>query len=329
MIYKKLILSILLLSPIIAFAATTTEQTERLVIKQQVMDLTYKKDWVRLDAAIQQYNNGFPATSGGAPKLEIFWVSMYDIYKNDVSKGGLTETAINEWLAAVPHSTGARMLKAFMFNAQITNLRGEGPADTVAPGVWKKYNELVNLEKEYLLKNKDIADKDAEWYPEMEMVARNLGDKALLYSTLQEGSTKYPAYQNIYLQAMESRLPKWGGTPDEIEKIARIAADKNKTKSGLSMYAYIWHNAFFFQPETMNLLYNKKIVSWDDMLQGWRNRYEQYHSTKILNGVLISACIAQDKETFTRTDAMINGEIEHLRWPQGITYQQCKTFFQQ
>ncbi|KAA1050257.1 DUF4034 domain-containing protein [Pseudocitrobacter sp. 73] len=326
---KKFIFSALILSPVIASASTTTEMTERGVIEQQVMDLTYKKDWVQLESIIKQYNTNFPATSGGTQKLEIFWGSMYDIYKNDVSDGGFTDETINEWLKAVPNSSGARILKAFKYNAQIVELRGEGPADSVDPSVWPKYKKLVNQQKEYLLKNKDLADKDAEWYPIMMMVARNLEDKDLLYKTFYEGIEKYPTYQDNYLQAMEGRLPKWGGSYEEIEKIARIAADKNKTQSGLSMYAYIWHNAFFFQPDSMNLLRNKKIVSWNDLLQGWRDRYVQYHSTRTLNGVLIASCIADDKETFTRANAMIDGQVERQSWPMGVTWQQCKDYFKQ
>ncbi len=61
------------------------------------------------------------------------------------------------------------------------------------------------------------------------MVARNLEDKELLYSTLEEASKKYPAYQNIYIEAMVARLPKWGGSPEEVEKIARMAAKKQRS----------------------------------------------------------------------------------------------------
>ncbi|VEB58246.1 cytoplasmic protein [Salmonella enterica subsp. enterica] len=63
-------------------------------------------------------------------------------------------------------------------------------------------------------------------------------------------------------------------SPEEVEKIARMAAEKNKDQSGLSYYAYIWSNAIHYQPELMALLNKRQIVSWDDMLQGWRDRYK-------------------------------------------------------
>lgn len=79
-----------------------------------------------------------------------------------------------------------------VFDAKAVNLRGEGAASTVDSDIWPKYKKLMIQEKEYLLKNKDIADKDVTWYQEMEMVARNLEDKELLYSTLEEASKNIP-----------------------------------------------------------------------------------------------------------------------------------------
>ncbi|EBR3320242.1 DUF4034 domain-containing protein, partial [Salmonella enterica] len=245
----------------------------------------------------------------------------------DVSDNGISGVA-KEWLKANPKSTGARLLQAMVFDAKAVNLRGEGAASTVDSDIWPKYKKLMIQEKEYLLKNKDIADKDVTWYQEMEMVARNLEDKELLYSTLEEASKKYPAYQNIYIEAMVARLPKWGGSPEEVEKIARMAAEKNKDQSGLSYYAYIWSNAIHYQPELMALLNKRQIVSWDDMLQGWRDRYKQFPSTRTLNNILISSCIARDKDSFVKADKMIQGETERDTWPQGLNYRECQQSFQ-
>ncbi len=64
------------------------------------------------------------------------------------------------------------------------------------------------------------------------MVARNLEDKELLYSTLEEASKKYPAYQNIYIEAMVARLPKWGGSPEEVEKNRQNGRRKKQRSIG-------------------------------------------------------------------------------------------------
>lgn len=323
---SKLIALSLFALPALASAGSTTETQERMEIEQQAISYTLSGDWAKLDAMIEEYNKDFPSTTGGTPKLVVAWGGIYGLYAGDVSERGIGDVA-RQWLKARPDSTGARMLEAMVFNAKAVHLRGEGAANTVDPEAWPKYKKLMVQEKEFLLKNKDIAEKDATWYQEMEMVARNLEDKELLYSTLEEGSKKYPAYQNIYLQAMEGRLPKWGGSPEEVEKIARMAAEKNKNQSGFAYYSYIWSNAISFQPELMNLLNKRQIVSWDDMLQGWKDRYKQFPSTRTLNNMLITSCIARDKDAFQKADKMIKGEIEPATWPQGIEYRQCQASF--
>ncbi|EDX9486766.1 DUF4034 domain-containing protein [Salmonella enterica] len=329
MSFRKLIVCSLFITPMIGSASSLTsisEQMERDAVSQQAIAYTVSHDWAKLDAMIEEYNNGFPTTSGGTHKLVMAWEGIYDLYSVDVSDKGIGDVA-NQWLKARPNSTGARMLQAMVFNAKAVAIRGQGAASTVDSDAWPKYEKLMQQEKAFLLKNKDIADKDATWYQEMEMVARNLGDKDLLYSTLEEGSKKYPTYQNIYLQAMEGRLPKWGGSAQEVEKIARIAAEKNKAQSGLSYYTYIWYNALSFQPEMMNLLNKREVVSWEDMLQGFNDRYKQFPSPRTLNNFLSTACIADDKSAFMKADQQIAGKIEPQVWPRGLSYQDCKRYF--
>lgn len=324
--FKNIIFCSLLATPILASANSITEPQERMVIEQQAIAYTVSGDWAKLDEMIQKYNTGFPTTSGGTHKLVLAWEGIYGLYAGDISGKSIDDVA-TQWLKARPNSTGARMLQAMVFDVKAVGLRGEGAASSVDPDVWPKYKKLMVEEKEFLLKNKDIADKDATWYQEMEMVARNLDDKELLYSTLQEGSKKFPTYQNIYLQAMEGRLPKWGGSAEEVEKIARMAAENNKNKSGLSYYSYIWFNAISFQPEFLTLLNKHEVISWDNMRQGWEDRYQQYPSTRTLNNILATACIARDKDVFLKADKMIQGQTEPDVWPQGVEYRNCQESF--
>lgn len=144
------------------------------------------------------------------------------------------------------------------------------------------------------------------------MVARNLEDKELLYSTLEEASKNIPPIK-IFISRPWSLVCLNGVVlRKKSKKIARMAAEKNKDQSGLSYYAYIWNNAIHYQPELMALLNKRQIVSWDDMLQGWRDRYKQFPSTRTLNNILITSCIARDKDSFVKADKMIQGETERI-----------------
>ncbi|WP_411900871.1 hypothetical protein [Salmonella enterica] len=86
-----------------------------------------------------------------------------------------------------------------------------------------------------------------------------------------------------------------------------MGAEKNKEQSGLSYYAYLWSNALHYQPELMALLNKRQIFSWDDMLQGWRDRYKQFPSNRQLNKILKSSCISGDKTSVVKSDQILQG----------------------
>lgn len=230
MLLKNIVIGALMAIPALASANSLTETRERMAIEQQAIAYTVSQKWDKLDAMFQEYNTGFPTTSGGTHKLVIAWGGIYNLFSVDVSDNGISGVA-KEWLKANPKSTGARLLQAMVFDAKAVNLRGEGAASTVDSDIWPKYKKLMIQEKEYLLKNKDIADKDVTWYQEMEMVARNLEDKELLYSTLEEASKNIPPIKifisrpwllvclnGVVLRKKSKKSPEW---PQKKTKINR------------------------------------------------------------------------------------------------------------
>lgn len=318
-----LVLCITSINPVFA----EDEQQEQLAIQQPIIEMSYKEKWTKLDSLFASYVNGFPTTSNGTHKLIVAYLALMG-NNSSMPDGG--ESIADDWLKADPDSAVGIMLKADSYNGKAFFLRGEGAADTVDDDVWPKFKALVEQEKSYLLKHKDIADKDPMWYQLMISVARNLGDRDLLTQTLDEGSKKYPTYQNIYLDAMEASLPKWGGSPEEVDKVAQLAANRTSTQSGKSYYAYIWYNALAYQPELRDLLTSHKIISWEDIRQGWKDRFKQYPSEMIANNYMSMACLAKDKAAFNEGQAWIkeiSGSMPRYQWLNGVDYNQCNHFF--
>lgn len=75
--FTRVIIGAVLSFPIMANASSMTETMEKTEIQQYVIDLTVKSKWAQLDKLIEEYNTGFPATSGGTQKLVILWGSIY------------------------------------------------------------------------------------------------------------------------------------------------------------------------------------------------------------------------------------------------------------
>lgn len=298
-------------------------QLEELEIQQPIIDMFYKEKWSKLDSLFAEYVNGFPATSNGTQKIILAYIALTD---NNTSKKDGGEAEADAWLRANPDSSVATMLKAASYSGKAFFLRGEGAADTVDEDVWPQFNKLIQQEKDYLLKHKKVADKDPMWYQLMISVARNQSDRNLLWQTVNEGSDKYPAYQNIYLDAMEASLPKWGGSPQDIEKVAKLAESKNEKSSGKSYYAYVWYNALSFQPDLMNLLNTHQVISWEDAKQGWKDRYKQYPVETTANHYMSMACLAKDKKAFDEGYSWIkqmSGGMVRNQWLPGVDYNKC------
>lgn len=308
-------------------ARAADEEQERMEIQQPIIDMVFKEKWSKLDTLFSSYVNGFPSTSNGTHKLILAYLAVTD---NNVSKPDGGESTADDWLKANPDSTVAMMLKASSYSSKAFYLRGEGAAETVDEDVWPKFKALIEQEKSYLLKHKNIADKDPMWYQLMISVARNLNDHELLMKTLEEGSQKYPTYQNIYLDAMEGSLPKWGGSPELVEKIAQLAASRTSAQSGKSYYSYVWYNALSFQPEMMELLDAGQIISWETMKTGWHDRYKAYPTPQIATEYMTTACLAQDEKGFTEGYSWVNnqyGELVEQVWLRNMSYNRCADFF--
>lgn len=322
---KSLPLAVFIIAMNTAYAAD--EELERSDIEQPIIDMVYKEKWNKLDELFAQYINGFPATSNGTQKIIVAYGAITGTYANGKDGG---EEVADSWLKANPDSTVAQMLKALSYGNKAFFLRGEGDINSVDNDVWPRFNKLIQQQKEYLLEHKNIADKDPMWYQTMITVGRNQNDHALIMQMLDEGSRKYPTYQNLYLTAMEGSLPKWGGDPESVEKIARLAASKTTAQSGNSYYTYIWYNALSFQPEMMQLLANKKVVSWDTMKAGWHDRYKQYPTARIATEYMSTACVAGDASAFAEGYSWINnqyGDLVQQVWLPGTGYNECEQYF--
>lgn len=93
MLLKNIVIGALMAIPALASANSLTETRERMAIEQQAIAYTVSQKWDKLDAMFQEYNTGFPTTSGGTHKLVIAWGGIYSLFSVDVSDNGISGVA--------------------------------------------------------------------------------------------------------------------------------------------------------------------------------------------------------------------------------------------
>ena len=287
---------------------------DRNQLRLQVIQLFITEQWAQLDSVADGLKQGLPTTKDKTFKISVFYNAIDETYFRDQMTPSLFdyyEKSVDKWIKNNPKSSSAYLIQASIMNARASNLRGQGYADKVDPAIWPEYNKILEKEKEFLIKHKDVSGTDPRWYEEMQVVAKLLSDEKLGNQTFEEGYAAFPSYTGIYLQAMAAQLPKWGGTPEGVEKVARIAA---KNQTGLSTYAYIWYNALLSQPDLIPLLAQNKVVSWVDMRKGFEDELEENPNKTTYEHYLSSICAAGDKALYNEKRGRLKSGANPSHW---------------
>lgn len=326
-ILKLFILIVLFGTVFHSHAKPSTEKSERKQIEDQTSKLFTQKRWKELDQLGNTYRKGLPNTSAGTVKLALYYSAFYS--NKESGNINLFGRNINEWLKSNPQSVSAHMAKAISIRDQAFAIRGSGYANTVEQKTWPKFYNLIEQQRKYLIKHKEIAHIDPHWFVLMIEIARYQGKKDDHKMWLNEGVSKFPYYKNIYLAATISALPKWGGNVKEVNKVAQLALQKTKSKTGYAMYTYVWYNSLLFQNELLPELTNNQNFPWRNVKQGWEDRLALYPDNFIRNGYMASACLMRDSDIYYKQLTLLNGDFINSMWPKGLDNSKCFDFFTQ
>jgi hypothetical protein len=293
-------------------------------------------DWDGYDKLIQSYTTGLPTTAAGTPKLVLAFECVDDYYSkkfevmiNAPKRARQTfdkeNSRLDKWIKRRPQSATFLIAKAILAQSYAWYLRGDGTIDTVNPRIWPEFNAVINGERSFLLKNKAVGQTSPMWYVAMLNLTRAVPGKPSTQELLHEGSQRYPGFMPIYGAALESALPKWGGSPQAVEQVARSAQG---TEYSDMVYAYVWHNAVLDCNCNLNdamVDAARKQASWPDMKRGWEQYAQKYPDGWVYNGYAAMACTMGDKQSFREASARMGPRIVAFEqeWPKGITYEQC------
>jgi hypothetical protein len=248
-----------------------------------------------LERQAENYRATKPRTHSGLWLLTTFDdVLEAMFYELDANNPAYVEEGVNEWLKAYPKSPTARLAFVRLQLAKAWNIRGRGYADTVPEQAWKQFHELVHQAENYLLKNKDIAAVDPNWYVMMFEVATAADwERPRFDKLLDEAYAAAPEFYNVHFAAATYLLPKWHGDAAELEKFANRSVEATRAIEGESLYARIYWYAAQSQYCEFNLVARSR-VSWEHMKAGFEDVMKRYPDQWNLNNYTLFACEAGD-----------------------------------
>jgi hypothetical protein len=311
-----------------ATGTSANELEDRQVIKNKVEKLFYSGDYAQLDRMATSYMTTTERTSSGLWKLTLFYAGLTTLPNQEIttySYWDSLENRSNNWIKAYPKSPSAYLTYSAFLIAHAWMYRGTGWNYQVKKEDWAPFNQYIEKAKVVLDNNKAIASKDPEWYVLMISVATAQNWNTHDFETLlNEATTKYPYFYQIYFGAINYLTPKWHGSKEEIEDFANKAVSLTKKEEKNGMYARIYW--FASQANYGNSLFTNSAVVWGKMSTSIDDIIEKYPDQWNINNFAHFSCLAGDAQKTKILMRKIKGAPILSAWNDMVTFTQCKAW---
>ncbi len=293
----------------------------------------------KLEAMAERFRSEKTRHAGGTWKLTDYYFVFHNTWvgkknpwdsnsKNRSRDWSFMHQMIDSWAAQFPQSPTPIIVRSIVLLREAWEVRGPGYAKSVPPTAWKKFEKLIQKAHDNLRNTKAISARDPHWYATMATIHKARGSsRYALMADVEEGINKFPQYYQAYFNAIESFLPKWGGSVDELESFADYALKKTSQSQGNAIYARIYW--YLFQSEFRYHLFQASHVRWDVMKSGIEDVLKVYQDEWNLQNFAVFACLAEDRPMTARLFAKIKKQPIATVWPDPNYFEHCKDWSSQ
>ena len=221
------------------------------VLRGIILVQARRGDFDSLEAWADRFRKG-DTMAGNEYALELLYERVGDAYLvgSDGSRGGLEAWfqgqlgLIDAWLKQKPKSVTARVAKAKAYIAYAWDARGSEFADKVPEDAWKLFTERMETAQDILDETARLKPRDVCVFTTMIGIGKSLDwDKEKMERTAQRAlQISKKDYKLIDMMTL-SLLPRWGGEPGDLGKLALWFSEQIKGPEGLSAYMRVVRGA--------------------------------------------------------------------------------------
>lgn len=177
------------------------------------------------------------------------------------------------WAGAKGEGGYLKLVDALLRYGEALAARGSGYGNTVMPEGRDIYFRKMREANQTLESAPRELKEMGPWWVVKLRVAYQLPELEDSRADLLESASKaWPDYTSIYSTAANFSLPRWGGTYDEVDRIARLAVARSKARMGAALYPAVY-DKLFSVPCDCTLA--DSAVDWKLMKQGFRDAEAQ------------------------------------------------------
>jgi len=170
----------------------------------------------------------------------------------------------------------------------------QGYSNTVTPEAKNIYRRKLREANQILDSASDRLKRTGPWHVVKLRVAYQLPElKGSREELLAAAADLWPEYVKIYTAAMEFSLPAYGGSYEQVDKIARFAVERTKAKWGTSWYAIVYQQVARF---VCQCTLTDSEVDWDLMKRAFRVYEARAGATEsVYRAYADLACVMRDR----------------------------------
>jgi hypothetical protein len=284
-----------------------------------------ERDFASLNAMADYFRTSQSRLPGGTWELATFhWAIQQALeprhFADAPCKLGGTDFT-EAWAAFDPAHPAPYIAEAELRVSYAWCLRGGGYASETSHDAMDAFSSEVATAERVLSDHEDAAKRDPEYYVLMEKIylAQGRGDWAF-DSILGEGSARFPYYYGIYFNAAWRAMPQWGGSYEEVDEIARYAAERTRAKDGEGTYARVYWQRMECNCDLGAFSIDRKLLAraMDDVMTRTPSNWNAAHFAQM-------ACRLRDRELAARQLARPGSESA-IGWEDPAERERCRDF---
>lgn len=189
--------------------------------------------------------------------------SFFDAWADDARE------LASAWTKAKGTQGYAPYVQALAARSEAWKARGSGYSNTVTREAWEIYRKKLAEADAFLETASPQLRQAAPWHMTKLRIAFERGEGPPPIAGLKRATEQWPDYLPLYTMSMYFLSPKWGGSFEQMEAVARYASEATRERSKPAMYVLVWERNLRVNPDATYTLRDTR-VDWDLMKQGFR-----------------------------------------------------------
>jgi hypothetical protein len=281
-------------------------------------DALWIGDFATLERQNEEIRHGHSIAPDGSSRLGDFRRGIAAVFDNDVENAEPYLSDLDaltlRWAQDNPKSAFAQVLHVESLVDHGWSYRGASYGKDVSPEAMREFGVYLQRAFDYFKAHADVALTDSYAHEMLLRIGMALGwDKARMLEIANDGLKRNPDDTGIHSQMVLNLLPKWHGTPRELDDYIKSAAQQSSVRYGMGMYALLYWTAA--DEEFGPHLFETSFADWDKMKQGFEDMEARYPGNmQRVNGYAHMACLAKDKPTFLKLLGRIGEQVDTSEW---------------